>query len=144
MTNFEDIHIVELITKDVGTPRNDGTRGSGLYEVPFRLSRRAPPEWAQAFVHAWDHPSSFTTMHRPGICRVAGDRVILERTTIEEVEKTHRKTLLLAAEAANEYVRAWKAEAAEAQAEKQRKDEEHRKHVRNIAQRIKFDDDQDD
>jgi hypothetical protein len=31
---FEPIEIIGVDTPNVGTPRNDGTRGSGLYRVP--------------------------------------------------------------------------------------------------------------
>lgn len=49
----------------------------------------------EAFIKTWNQPPQFTTMHRPGIARVSGDRVILDGTTIEEVEKYHRDTLKL-------------------------------------------------
>lgn len=61
---FEPISIVGVVEDQVGHPRNDGTRGSALYEVPFRLSRTPPYEWAQWFVRNWDQPSRFTSMHR--------------------------------------------------------------------------------
>jgi TIR domain-containing protein len=98
---FEPIRIEGVVVDEIGTPRGDGTRGSALYSIPFRFSRRPPPEWAELFVRAWDHPSSYTTMHRPGIAQIYGDKVILERATVDEVEKYHRNTLLLAAEEAN-------------------------------------------
>src|SRR4030095_8334099 len=98
---FEPIRIVGVVVDEVSTPRDDGTRGSALYSVPFRLSRRQPSEWADLFVQAWDSPSRFTTMHRPGIANVHGDKVILNGTTINEVETYHRDTLILAAEEAN-------------------------------------------
>jgi len=40
-------------------------------------------------------------MHRPGIARVSGDKVYLDGTTIEEVQKYHRDTLVLALEETN-------------------------------------------
>jgi hypothetical protein len=57
------IRIKGIILEEIGTPRNDGTKGSALYTVPFRLSRRPSSEWAQHFVQTWDYPPSFTTMH---------------------------------------------------------------------------------
>ena len=95
------ITLLGIIADEVTKPRNDGTRGSALYAVPFRLSRRPPANWAAAFIEAWNSPSRFTTMHRPGIVRVEGDKVILDGTTIEEVERYHRDTLDLALDAAN-------------------------------------------
>ena len=97
----EPIRLEGIIADEVTQPRSDGTRGSGLYVVPFRLSRRPSSGWASAFVEAWDRPSRFTTMHRPGIARIEGDKVVLDGTTIEEVERYHRDTLNLALEAAN-------------------------------------------
>lgn len=41
-------------------------------------------------------------MHRPGIARVAGDRIIVDGTTIEEVEKYHRETLLAVLDRVNQ------------------------------------------
>jgi len=41
-------------------------------------------------------------MHRPGIARVTGERIILDGTTIDEVQKYHLDTLQLAVRVANE------------------------------------------
>jgi hypothetical protein len=98
---FEPIELVGVIADEVGTPPNDGTRGSALYRVPFRLSAQPSGRWAQLFVAHWNRPPSFTTMHRPGIARVAGDTIVLDGTTMEEVEKYHLRTLKLAVEEAN-------------------------------------------
>ena len=135
---FEPIRITGIVEKDVTRPRNDGTRGSALYNVPLQLSRRPPAEWAEYFVHAWDHPSSWSSMHRPGICRVSGDRIWLEGTTLEEIESTHKETLQLAL---NETNRKYSEYAAAAQAESERRSREgeaHKEHVRETAKRIKF------
>jgi len=40
-------------------------------------------------------------MHRPGIASVEGDKVVLNGTTIEEVERYHKKTLKIAVDMAN-------------------------------------------
>lgn len=92
---MEEIRIVEVIADGIAAPKGDGTRGSSLYAVPFRLSRIPSPFWAKAFVRTWNSPPQYTTMHRPGIARVEGDRIILDGTTIEEVERTHKATLEL-------------------------------------------------
>jgi hypothetical protein len=34
-------------------------------------------------------------MHRPNIARGTGDKVVLDGTTIEEIEKYHKETLVL-------------------------------------------------
>ncbi len=100
-SDSEPIRITGIIADDVTPPRNDGTRGSGLYEIPFRFSRQPPRLWQELFVRAWDHPSLFTQMHRSGIASVEGDVVWLRGTTLDEVERYHRDTLVLAVNAAN-------------------------------------------
>jgi hypothetical protein len=138
--DFVPIKLVEVVADEIGTPRGNGTAGSGLYQVPFRLSRTPPPEWSTYFIEAWNHPSRFTTMHRPGIASVIGDRVILNGTTIEEVEKYHRDTLLLAASEANEkYVHFSEARVA-AQKREAKRVEEHQRDVREKAKRVRFED----
>ncbi|MGH7949443.1 MAG: toll/interleukin-1 receptor domain-containing protein, partial [Candidatus Binataceae bacterium] len=89
----QEIKIVGVIVDEVGQPRNDGSRGSALYTVPFRLSATPSREWAIVFIDAWNSPPRFTTMHRPGIARVEGARVVLDGTTIDEVEQYHLETL---------------------------------------------------
>jgi hypothetical protein len=89
------------VADEVSTPRDDGTRGSALYRIPFQLSRTPTRLWRDFFIEAWNHPPSYTSTHRPGIARVEGDRIILDGTTIDEVERTHRDTLVLALNEAN-------------------------------------------
>ncbi len=98
------IRITGIVVDEVSFPRNDGTRGSALYRIPLQLSGHPTTEWAELFVATWNRPPQFTTMHRPGIARVVGDRVILDGTTIEEVEKYHRDTLVLVIERVNQLI----------------------------------------
>lgn len=97
----KEIKIMGIITNEVTVPKLDGTRGSALYEIPFKLSKPPSREWINLFIKVWDNPPRFTTMHRPGIAKVIGDKIILEKTTISEVKKYHRDTLLLCVEEAN-------------------------------------------
>jgi len=97
----DPLDIVGVDTDNVSTPSNDGSAGSSLYEVPIRLNRRPTPREADLIVRHWDQPSQWTTMHRPGIASVSGDRVVLSGTTIEEVRRYHAKTLRLAVDATN-------------------------------------------
>lgn len=92
---FEPIKLTGIVSEGIGRPRDDGTPGSALYAVPFRLSRQPPREWADHLVATWDSPPRFTTMHRPGVCRVRGDVVTLDGVTIKEVERYHLETLKL-------------------------------------------------
>jgi hypothetical protein len=139
-TEAEPIRIVGVIADEVAEPRNDGTRGSGLYAVPFRLSRRVLPAWARVFEEVWNHPPRFTTMHRPGIARVSGDRIILDGTTIEEVQQYHRDTLVLCVQEANRIIAEHEQQVRRAEEERQRLNEEHRSRVRDITDKIRFDD----
>jgi hypothetical protein len=134
----EPVEIVGVIVDEVSEPRNDGTRGSGPYRVPIRLSRRPSETWAGLFVETWNHPPSFTTMHRPGIAYIVGDKIVLDGTTIEEVEKYHAMTLGLVVEKVN-------ADAAviEERERKRREAEEvermeHMDRVREVSERIRF------
>ena|SRR6185312_1125970 len=139
MSDFEPIRIVGIIEESVTKPRNDGTRGSALYSVPFKLSTRPPAEWADYFPRAWDHPSSWTSVHRPGICEVRGDTIWLNGTTLEEVEKTHRATLLLALDETNARYAEYAAKKAAEESKRRREEEDHKRHVSEQAKRIKFD-----
>lgn len=137
---FEEIFITGVILDEVGTPRMDGTPGSALYRVPFKFSRIPPREWTELFLHYWDRPPRYTTMHRSGIASVVGDKVILDGTTIDEVQKYHRDSLKLACEEANKAYSEFLAKRA-AQAERERKRiEEHNRTVEDIAKKISFDD----
>jgi hypothetical protein len=138
-SNFEPITIVGVIVDEVGEPLGDGTPGSALYDVPFRLSRRPSSEWAELFVASWDHPPRYTTMHRPGIASVTRDTVHLDGTTIDEVQRYHRDTLILAAQEANsKYLELLRLRQQEQQREQQRI-EQHKQNLKDIAKNIKFD-----
>lgn len=139
MSDFEPIRIIKIITEEVSKPRNDGTRGSGLYNVPFQLSQHPPRAWAEYFPHAWDHPSSWSSAHRAGICSVVGDRIWLNGTSLEEVAQTHKETLQLALDETNKKYIEFEAKR-RTEAERQREEQEaHDQHVRETAKNIKFD-----
>ena len=137
---FEPIQITGIIADQIGVPSNDGTEGSALYKVPFRLSQRPPHEWADMFVHNWDHPSRFSTMHRPGIASVVGDTVILDGTTIEEVKEYHRDTLVLITQETNKTYNELIERARKDYQQKQEQLKSHKQKVDDISHQIKFDD----
>ena len=136
---FEDIKITRVIVEEITEPRNDGTRGSALYAIPFALSRHPPSQWAHRFIENWNHPPRFSTMHRPGIARISGSTVSLNGTTIEEVENYHRDTLQLAVGKTNQEYREWKRREEEQRAREREQSEKHQKSVNEGARRIKFD-----
>jgi TIR domain len=136
----EPVRIVGVIADEVGEPRNDGTPGSALYAVPFRLSRRVSHDWAQVFEQVWNRPPRFTTMHRPGIARVSGDRIVLDGTTIEEVQRYHRDTLVLCVQETNRIIAEHEQKVRIAEEDQRRRSEEHGARVRDLSGKIKFDD----
>ncbi len=133
------IRILGVVVDEVTEPRNDGTRGSALYAVPFRLSRSASSDWGAVFVQVWDHPPRLSTMHRPRIARVRGSRIILDGTTIDEVQKYHRETLVLCVNETNRILGELQAKVRKQEAEKAQRSAEHQKQVRDAAAKIRFD-----
>lgn len=132
------IRIVGIIVDEVTSPRNDGTPGCALYRVPFRLSRVPGPAWKKYFLETWNMPPKWSSMHRPGIASIFGDKIILDGTTIEEVRDVHRETLLLCVDAANE-LEAQYFDSQHKEAEKKRmRQEAHRNNVLHVADSIIF------
>lgn len=135
------IKIIGIIADQVSAPRSDGTPGSALYRVPFRLSRNPSQYWAEAFVKAWNMPPQFTSMHRPGIARVMGNTIVLDGTTLEEVEKYHRDTLRLCVNEANRGEEFHLKERERRANEAIRQEVKRREQVADAVSRIRFDDD---
>ena len=78
-------------------------------------------------------------MHRPGIASVYGATVILDGTTIDEVERYHRDTLQLAIAETNREYREWRRKQEQSRAREDTLREEHRKRIEDASKRIKFD-----
>lgn len=133
-----DIQILGVIVDQVSEPKGDGTPGSALYLVPFRLSRRPSSLWAQLFLAEWEFPPQFTTMHRPEIAHISGDTIILDGTTIEEVKRYHRDTLILCVREASKKERDHLQKLKLQKEAEQRAAEAHRKNVRDTAGDIAF------
>lgn len=134
-----DVRMTGIDTNSMTSPRNDGTAGSALYRVPITLSTSPDHVWGELLVHHWNSPSQWTSMHRPGIASVAGSRILLDGTTIEEVDRYHLDTLKLAVAAANADRRKM---AEREQAQREREAEQRRAHraaAEDAASRIKFD-----
>ena len=128
-----------MIVDEITEPTLDGTRGSGLYTVPFRMNRKPSSVWSQIFVDTWNHPPSFSTMHRPGIASVRGAKIVLEGTTIEEVRRYHRDTLIKCVEESSRRELEILAQR-EREAEMRRHQSKlHKKQVGDTARNISFD-----
>jgi len=135
----EPISIIGIDTDEVGHPRNDGTPGSGLYAVPIKLSRVVSEREAALLVHFWNNPTSWSTMHRSGIARVSGATLVLDGTTIDEVQDVHAATVRFAVSATNEaYAKEIEAKRLEQESEEARK-AAHQDEVRRVAGEIGFD-----
>lgn len=135
---FTRVEIVGVVVEDVSSPGGDGSPGSALYAVPIRLSRSLSADEARLLLALWDRPPRFTTMHRPGIARVSGGRIVLDGTTVDEVAAYHASTLSAVVERFNvEAAAAADQEERVAKASAER-EEAHRRHVDDIAPGIRF------
>lgn len=134
------IKIEGIITDEVTVPTNDGTRGSALYKIPFRISKSPDYLWKDLFVKNWNNPPKFTTMHRPGIAGVSGTRIILDGTTIEEVKNYHRDTLVLAVNKTNNEYDEIKEKQRREEERQQRIKKEHYEKIRKDSNEINFND----
>ena len=132
------LKIVGVIVDEVTEPTMDGTPGSALYTVPFRLSRTPSSLWSKIFLRTWDAPPRFTMKHRPGIARVVGSKIILEGTTINEVKKYHKETLILCVRKANEEESLIKKRLQQEEERQRQMKAKHRATVEDIAGEINF------
>jgi hypothetical protein len=137
-----DIPTFKIIGVDLerlGKPSNDGSRGSALYMVPFELDGRPDYDWGLLLVQNWDHPSSWTTMHRPGIARVTGATIELDGTTMDEVRQYHLSTLKGAVRVTNEQYIAAHERARVQAAAAAATDQQHRQRAAEITRDLDFD-----
>lgn len=134
----DPIKLVGIDRAGVTSPLNDGTRGSGLYRVPLKLARRPSALWARHFEQTWDHPPRYTTMHRPGICRVVGDTVVLDGTTMDEIERYHAETLRHVIAKVNEDVAEHEEKQRRIEAQRLDAEAQHRREIDDISDRLDF------
>jgi predicted nucleotide-binding protein len=134
----DEIRIKGIIVNEVSMPRLDGSKGSALYSIPFRLSTVPSSIWVEIFLENWRNPQSFTTMHRPRIASVLGDKIILDGTTIEEVEKYHKATLENAVQMANIGEKEFMANQRRIVEQQAKTEKDHYDRVNELASKIKF------
>jgi len=139
VSQWEPITIRGVILEEVTQPKNDGTRGSALYKVPLQLSRIPPPVWGELFVRNWKNPPTWTSRHRSDIASVRRDKVILDGTTIEEIEEVHIRTLKLIVETTNSQMAKILEDTHKKNDDKKKQEEAHKKNLKNISDRLKFD-----
>lgn len=136
----DTIKIKGIVVDEVTQPVNDGSKGSALYKIPFELTQRPSHEWIKLFIQSFNRPPQFTSMHRPGIASVVGNKIFLDGTTIEEVEQYHKKTLKLAVDVANKIYAEMQAARRQQEEQERIQKEQHKKNIDNISRRISFDD----
>lgn len=78
-------------------------------------------------------------MHRPHIARVQGDKLILDGTSIDEVEKYHRDTLKRVIERTNQLALEQERAKQQREAQERQRLQDHAAKVREAANRLKFD-----
>lgn len=130
--------ITGIKTTLVGTPSNDGTRGSALYAVPFALSRPLTVAEQDAMVDTWNNPPSFTTSHRPGTARCYSTEFVLASTTLEEVRDHHLQTLQGVVTKVNELSEAQHQREARQEADRKAQAEAHAANVEKIIKDLPF------
>jgi hypothetical protein len=134
----EPIRLLEVDVENIGQPRGGSGRGSALYAVPIKLSRTPSSTWADLFPKVWDSPPEYTNMHRPGIARVSGARIILDGTTVEEVRDVHARTLQIVVAETNKAAADAEQRAAAAREQEAEQREAHDRNVRDIGSDIRF------
>ena len=137
--SFEPIFIKHIIEQDIGVPLQDGTLESDLYSIPFQLSRRPSQDWANLFVRVWNSPPEFTTLHRPGIAFVSGDRIVLTRSSLEEVKLYHRHTLQIVLDKVNQDIASHETATRDAEVRRAEQVRQHKLLAEQKAREIRFD-----
>ncbi|WP_427174450.1 hypothetical protein [Arthrobacter sp. 92] len=137
-TEYVPFKITGVITAAVGSPVNDGMPGSALYPVPFAFSRALSDFEQKAIVAIWDNPPSYSNMHRSGIARCYSDKMVLARTTIEEVRDYHQRTLEAVVAKVNELSEAQHRSDAQAEVDEQVREATHHQKVKDIAKDLRF------
>jgi hypothetical protein len=132
--DYEPIRITGIIVDRISDPPSGGS----LYEIPLRLSRTPDPDWMHHFLRTWDRPQHFASSHRPGM-EVGSDRIILDGTTIDELEQFHLRTLKFAVDEANRLASEDKGKLRQTASAEEQKRIEHREHVAAVAKRLRFD-----
>jgi hypothetical protein len=132
------VKIVGIMLNEITIPTMDGLRGSALYSIPFKLSREPSYERREFFIHSWNNPT-WSFSHKPGIAHVFSNKIVLDRTTIEEVEKTHKETLQLCLDVANKKDEEYQKRKRIKEEDEENKIQMHKESVANRAKKISFD-----
>lgn len=133
------IRIKGIIVNEITEPRSDGTSGSALYSIPFELNKVPDQDWINIFISTFDNPPHYTSMHRPGIASVYGNKIILTGTTIQEVQNYHKETLILAVNNANSSYKEIIIRKKEKEEQERLAREKRKRDIEDISNQINFD-----
>ena len=109
----------------------------GPYDIPFQLSCVTSPEWEQEFLKAWDR---LTGNGLSVMASVGSDRIVLNGTTIDDVERDLMGVLKRAVAEANRAT----AEATQKLRQRAKLEEQKRierfRHIKEVVERLNFND----
>ena len=136
--DFEPVVLQRVLTNEVGFPGDNSDGSRGVYSVVFQLSDEPSPRWCDFFVNFWDHPqvSYASGKHRPGMASVVDNRVVLEETTIDEVEGFHLPVLKAAVRMANDAEARARVQDQHRAEHRRQEEAAHRRHVAEVAERL--------
>ena len=77
-------------------------------------------------------------MHIPGNAKVVGSKIILDRTTIDDVKNYHRDTLILCINKANEEEEKTLVQRRREEDRRKQQMEDHRSNVSDVADELEF------
>ena len=109
----------------------------GPYDIPFRLSREASPQWEQEFLKAWD---KLSTKSQAVTASVGADQIILNATTIDDVERFYLGALKLAVAEANRAILEEQEKLRHRAELEAQKKQERRHHLMAVIERLNFKD----
>lgn len=131
----EPVRITGVIVEAMHGPSGESV--DGPYDIPFQLSCVTSPEWEQEFLRAWDR---LTASGLSVMASVGSDRIILNGTTIDDVERDLIGILKRAVAEANRVTSETMEKLHErAMLEEQRRTERFR-HIKEVVQRLNFSD----
>ncbi len=131
---YEPVRITNIIVEQVSEP----LVGALHYKIPLRLSRIPEPEWVRQFLRAWDEQKDLTSMHLPAM-EIGSDRIILDGTTIDDLEQSHIGALKLAVDEANRISTEKYEELQDPGGVRKKEQTRHHEYVAEVAKRIRFD-----
>ncbi len=132
-SKYEPIRITNIIIEQVTEPQI----GARHYKIPLRLSRIPDSEWMRQFLRAWEELKGLASTQLPGV-EIGSDRIILDGTTIDDLEQFHIKVLKQALDEANRISRD-KYEKLHDSGDGKKELTQHHEYVAEIAKRIRFD-----